>query len=129
MGGLLCLAATGAGDGGTRGAGTIAEKHGGRQGQTWCRSHVRRRPSAALSPRLRPAGEYIRIGRMSWDDDRPRPVKPAAAITVGEPLANLSIAELEARIAALTAEIERVRTELRAKQAHEAAAAALFKKS
>jgi uncharacterized small protein (DUF1192 family) len=66
---------------------------------------------------------------MSWDDDRPSPVKSAAAITVGEPLANLSIAELEARIAALTAEIERVRTELRAKQAHEAAAAALFKKS
>jgi uncharacterized small protein (DUF1192 family) len=63
---------------------------------------------------------------MNWDDDRPKPVKPA--ITVGEPLASLSIAELEARIAALTAEIERIRTEMRSKQAHEAAAAALFKK-
>jgi uncharacterized small protein (DUF1192 family) len=63
---------------------------------------------------------------MNWEDDRPKP-KPAT-ITVGEPLASLSIAELEARIAALTAEIERVRTEMRAKQAHETAAAALFKK-
>jgi uncharacterized small protein (DUF1192 family) len=62
---------------------------------------------------------------MSWDDERP---KPKPTITVGEPLANLSIAELEARIAALTAEIERVRVEMRAKQAHETAAAALFKK-
>jgi uncharacterized small protein (DUF1192 family) len=67
--------------------------------------------------------------RMSWDDDRLSPAKPAVAITVGEPLAALSIGELEARIAALTAEIERVRAEMRAKQAHEAAAAALFKKS
>jgi uncharacterized small protein (DUF1192 family) len=65
---------------------------------------------------------------MNWDDDRPKPVKPATAITVGEPLATLSIAELEARIAALTEEIERVRAEMRGKQAHEAAAAALFKK-
>jgi uncharacterized small protein (DUF1192 family) len=66
---------------------------------------------------------------MNWDDDRPSPVKPAATVTVGEPLATLSLGELEARIAALTAEIERVRAELRAKQAHEAAAAALFKKA
>jgi uncharacterized small protein (DUF1192 family) len=62
---------------------------------------------------------------MDWDDDRPR---PAAPVTVGEPLANFSIAELEARISALTQEIERVAEELRAKRAHEAAAAALFKR-
>lgn len=61
---------------------------------------------------------------MDWDDDRP---KPAAPVTVGEPLGNLSIADLEARIAALTQEIERVRRELEAKRAHETAAAALFK--
>jgi uncharacterized small protein (DUF1192 family) len=61
---------------------------------------------------------------MSWDDDTPR---RAAPVTVGEPLTSFSIAELEARIAALTQEIERVREELRAKQAHDAAAAALFK--
>jgi uncharacterized small protein (DUF1192 family) len=47
---------------------------------------------------------------------------------VGEPLASFSIADLEARIAALTGEIERVQAELRAKRAHEAAAAAVFKR-
>jgi uncharacterized small protein (DUF1192 family) len=65
---------------------------------------------------------------MDWDEDRPKPMRPATAFTVGEPLGNLSIAELEARIAALTQEIERVREEMRAKQAHEAAAAVLFTK-
>lgn len=64
---------------------------------------------------------------MDWDDDRPKPARPATPVTVGEPLGNLSIAELDARIAALTREIERVREEMRVKQAHEAAAAALFK--
>jgi uncharacterized small protein (DUF1192 family) len=124
MGRLLSLA--GARAGGRRrapaGAGTIAEKHGARQEQTWAGLSCAR-------PTLQPASECIRIMRMSWDDDRLSPVKPAVAITVGEPLAALSIGELEARIAALTAEIERVRDEMRAKQAHEAAAAALFKKS
>jgi uncharacterized small protein (DUF1192 family) len=64
---------------------------------------------------------------MDWDEDRPKPVR-RTAITVGEPLGDHSIAELEARIAALTQEIERVREEMRTKQAHEAAAAALFTK-
>jgi uncharacterized small protein (DUF1192 family) len=62
---------------------------------------------------------------MDWDNERPAPAK---AITVGEALGNLSIAELEARIAALTREIERVRQELAAKRAHETAAAAIFKR-
>ncbi|HEY7214404.1 MAG TPA: DUF1192 domain-containing protein [Thermoanaerobaculia bacterium] len=62
---------------------------------------------------------------MDWDEERPAPTK---AVTVGEALGNFSIAELEARIAALTREIERVREELAAKQAHEAAAAAVFKR-
>jgi uncharacterized small protein (DUF1192 family) len=61
---------------------------------------------------------------MDWDDLKP---KPAPAVTVGENLQNLSIAELEQRIVALSAEIERVRQELQAKKAHEAAAAAVFK--
>lgn len=65
---------------------------------------------------------------MDWDDDKPKPVRPTTAIAVGEPLGAFSIAELEARIAALTQEIERVREELRAKRAHEAAAAAVFKR-
>jgi uncharacterized small protein (DUF1192 family) len=77
-------------------------------------------PAAALA-----AGAQIDQDQgMDWDEDRP---KPAAPVTVGEPLSSLSIAELEARIAALTQEIERVREELRLKRTHEAAAAALFK--
>jgi uncharacterized small protein (DUF1192 family) len=62
---------------------------------------------------------------MDWDEPRPGPSK---AIVVGEALGSLSIAELEARIVALTREIERVREELAAKRAHEAAAAAVFKR-
>jgi len=61
---------------------------------------------------------------MDWDEPRPAPAK---AVTVGESLQSLSIAELEARIVALTREIERVQHELQAKKAHEAAAAAVFK--
>jgi uncharacterized small protein (DUF1192 family) len=61
---------------------------------------------------------------MDWDE----PKRPAAkTITVGDALATLSIAELEARIAALRSEIERVQTEIAAKKAHEANAAAVFK--
>jgi uncharacterized small protein (DUF1192 family) len=62
---------------------------------------------------------------MHWDEERPVPSK---GIVVGEALGSLSIAELEARIVALTREIERVREELAAKRAHEAAAAAVFKR-
>lgn len=63
---------------------------------------------------------------MDWDEVRPAPKQGAA---VGENLETLSVAELEARIAAFTAEIERVRAELAKKKAHEAAASALFRKS
>ena len=62
---------------------------------------------------------------MDWDELKPKPPK---AITVGEDLKTLSVAELEARIVTFTAEIERVRSELQAKKAHETAAAALFKR-
>jgi len=61
---------------------------------------------------------------MDWDDVRP---KKLAGITVGETLETLSVAELEARISALSAEIDRVSAELAKKKAHEAAASALFK--
>jgi uncharacterized small protein (DUF1192 family) len=47
---------------------------------------------------------------------------------VGDSLATLSVAELEARIAAFEQEIERVKTELAAKRKHEEAANALFKR-
>ena len=62
---------------------------------------------------------------MDWDDLKPKQPK---AITVGEDLKTLSIAELNERITALAAEIERTKAELQAKQGHEAAAAALFKR-
>ncbi len=62
---------------------------------------------------------------MDWDDVRPKPTK---GIVLGEDLASLSVAELDQRIVALQKEIERVTAELAAKKAHEAAAAALFKR-
>lgn len=63
---------------------------------------------------------------MDWDDIlKPKVVK---AVTVGEDLKTLSVAELEARIAVLKEEIARVEAEIAAKRKHEAAAAALFKR-
>ena len=62
---------------------------------------------------------------MDWDEEKP---KPPQGVTVGEDLKRLSQAELEGRIAILTAEIERVRAELGAKKQHEAAADAVFKR-
>jgi uncharacterized small protein (DUF1192 family) len=62
---------------------------------------------------------------MDWDDLKPTPPKAA---TIGESLKTFSVGELEARVAALKAEIERVERELIAKKAYEAAAAELFKR-
>lgn len=62
---------------------------------------------------------------MDWDDLKP---KPKPAIALGEPLAALSIAELEGRIAALRQEIARVEAEITGKREHESAAEALFKR-
>ncbi|WP_295555009.1 DUF1192 domain-containing protein [uncultured Hyphomicrobium sp.] len=62
---------------------------------------------------------------MDWDDTRPPPPRSAS---LGDNLETLSVAELESRIAAFSAEIERVKAELAKKQAHESAAEALFKK-
>ncbi|HXE68686.1 MAG TPA: DUF1192 domain-containing protein [Hyphomicrobiaceae bacterium] len=62
---------------------------------------------------------------MDWDELEP---KPAKAITLGESLESLSIGELEARIAALETEIKRVKDNVAHKKAHEAAAAAVFKR-
>ena len=61
---------------------------------------------------------------MDWDDERP---KPKPAVSVGENLETLSVAELEARIKTLESEIARVETELKRKRAHEAAASQIFK--
>ncbi len=62
---------------------------------------------------------------MDWDDLAPKPKK---GIALGEDLKTLSVSELEARIAELEREIERVQAEIAAKKAHEAAAAAVFKR-
>lgn len=61
---------------------------------------------------------------MDWDEARPA---PKAAIAIGEDLSRFSVAELDARIAALEAEIARTKVEIDAKKAHNAAASALFK--
>jgi uncharacterized small protein (DUF1192 family) len=62
---------------------------------------------------------------MDWDDALQKPKSQAA---IGDALAALSVGELEMRITAFEAEIERIRAELIRKRAHEAAAAALFKR-
>lgn len=61
---------------------------------------------------------------MNWDEERPRPAK---AVTLGEDLRTLSVSELEQRLVELDNEADRVRAEIQAKKAHEAAAAAFFK--
>ena len=61
---------------------------------------------------------------MDWDEAR---AVSAKAITLGEPLGSLAIAELEALIAALEAEIARIKVEIDAKRRHAAAADAMFR--
>lgn len=61
---------------------------------------------------------------MDWDEAQ---AKGKPDVTVGENLSRLSIAELEARVTALEAEIARTRTEIAAKKAHSAAASSIFK--
>lgn len=63
---------------------------------------------------------------MDWDELSPK--KPRTGAAIGDNLSTLSVAELEARIAAFEQEIERIKTELEGKRRHEAAANALFKK-
>ncbi|MEZ5853513.1 MAG: DUF1192 domain-containing protein [Hyphomicrobiaceae bacterium] len=63
---------------------------------------------------------------MDWDE----PLKsPKRTIVVGEDLSALSVAELQARIATLNEEIERIGREITSKKAHTNAADALFKRS
>lgn len=61
---------------------------------------------------------------MDWDEPK---FKPLRGIATGEPLDTLGIAELEARVAALEAEIERHKTEIASKQRQAAAAAEIFR--
>lgn len=62
------------------------------------------------------------------EDDRPRPRGDAAEALSKEGLDPYSVAELDARIALLEAEIERVRAHRDKSTAHRAAADALFGK-
>ena len=62
---------------------------------------------------------------MDWDELKPRPAK---VTTLGEDLRTLSVSELEQRLVELARETDRVRAEIEAKKAHEAAAAAVFKR-
>jgi uncharacterized small protein (DUF1192 family) len=61
---------------------------------------------------------------MDWDEAQ---AKGKSDVTVGENLSRMSIAELEARVATLDAEIARTRVEIEKKKAHSAAAGAIFK--
>jgi uncharacterized small protein (DUF1192 family) len=59
---------------------------------------------------------------MDWDEP-----KAPRTVTIGEDLSTLSVGELEARISALEAEVDRVRAEIKTKKARAAAADRLFK--
>ncbi len=61
---------------------------------------------------------------MFLDDDRPKKVVPAQ---VGEPLADLSLAELKVRIELYRAEIERLETEIEEKEKSRRAADSFFR--
>ena len=62
---------------------------------------------------------------MRDDDDRPR---KAVAHEIGQPLDTLSLADLDARVALLRAEITRLEAARAAKQAAQGAADAFFKR-
>ncbi len=61
---------------------------------------------------------------MDWDEAQAR---SESVIALGQSLEDLSVAELEARLAALARETTRVNAELEIKKAQAAAAEALFK--
>lgn len=63
---------------------------------------------------------------MDWDEAQRQPTR---SVTLGEDLAVLSVVELEARVAALAAEIDRTRAQIAAKKAHATAVSSLFKPS
>jgi len=55
------------------------------------------------------------------------PTAPASAPTLGEDLSQLSVVDLEERIAALKSEIARVEAEVESRQSHRSAAEQAFK--
>jgi uncharacterized small protein (DUF1192 family) len=65
---------------------------------------------------------------MAIDPEELLPRKPKQEIAIGEDLSTHSVFELEARIAALEAEIGRTKTELAARASTKSAADAFFKR-
>lgn len=65
---------------------------------------------------------------MAIDPEELAPKKPKHDIAIGEDLAAFSVFELEARIAALEAEIARTKVSLHARSATKNAADAFFKR-
>jgi uncharacterized small protein (DUF1192 family) len=65
---------------------------------------------------------------MAIDPEELLPRKTKAASAIGEDLSNLSVEELEARIASLEGEIERTKAALKARVATKNAAEGIFKR-
>jgi uncharacterized small protein (DUF1192 family) len=65
---------------------------------------------------------------MAIDPEELAPRKPKPSIVIGEDLSALSVFELEARIAALEAEIARTKVSLAARAGTKSAADAFFKR-
>ncbi|EXS70395.1 DUF1192 domain-containing protein [Sphingobium sp. Ant17] len=65
---------------------------------------------------------------MDMDDDLPRKGDDLLARLIQQDLAPLSVAELEARIAALETEIARTRSKMQSAVNHKASAEALFRR-
>lgn len=68
----------------------------------------------------------MKVVNMDWDELILR--KPSPSHQIGEPLENLAIGELEARIKDLESEINRVNAEILKKRAHSSLADSFFKK-
>jgi uncharacterized small protein (DUF1192 family) len=65
---------------------------------------------------------------MAIDLDELMPRKPKVEVVLGQDISTLSVVELEARIAALEAEIVRTREALKARDATKNAAESIFKR-
>ena len=65
---------------------------------------------------------------MAIDLDELMPRKPKIDVVLGQDISALSVIELEARIAALEAEIVRTREALKARDATKSAAESIFKR-
>lgn len=74
------------------------------------------------------ADRRVNIGGMDVDDDLPRKGDDLLARLLKQDLGPLSVAELEARVTALKAEIARTEAKIKGAVNHKASAEALFKR-